>query len=167
MATNTANPSIRPILDRIASILNDYIVAGAVLNPTGGTRPVRLIRTGWPIPGRIPYNLCPCIFVHAGQSEDKDEYLGQQMHRMTVTLSLIENILDTDMSVDHVYDYIDELRKLIFVTYRHWKRPSDASLSIVTTEPIGWSAAPVSEGQDHFLVQADITMTVVRQFDFY
>ena len=167
MATNTPNASIRPILARIVDVLNDYMDAGDVLNPTGGTRPIKLIRVGWPVPRAIASAQFPAIFAHADSCEDRDEYLGEQMQRMTVTLSLIENVLDTDMSMDHVYDYIDELRKLVYVTHRHWKRGGDSDLGIVTTEPMGWSAAPVYEGEDHFMVQADITFTVVRQFDFY
>jgi hypothetical protein len=167
MATNTPNASIRLILARIVDVLNDYMDPGDVLNPTGGTRPIQLIRVGWPVPRAIASAQFPAIFAHADSCEDRDEYNGIQVARMTVTLSLIENILDTDMSMDHIYDYIDELRKLVFATHRTWEKTGQTDLSVISTLPIGWAASPVYEGEDHFLVQADLNMQVMRPLYFY
>jgi len=167
MPTNTPNASIRLIIDRIVDILNDYMDPGDVFNPTDGNRPVQKIAKGWPVPERIPYNLSPSIWVHADSCVDVDEYVGAQAQGMTVTFSIVENIIEPDLSIDHIYDYIDELRKLCFVTHRKWKREADADLGIKTTKPGGWMIAPVYQDDDHFMLQADMTVTVVRNFDFY
>jgi uncharacterized protein (UPF0254 family) len=96
-----------------------------------------------------------------------DEYTGMQVHRIQVTFSLIEHILDAPSAADHVYDYIDELRRLIFVTHRKWKRGGDSDLGIITTLPIGWNAAPISEASNHFIVQADIQARILVPLNFY
>jgi len=168
MPTNAPNASIRLIIDRIVDILNDHMAHGEVFNPTDGNRPVQKIAKGWPIaPERIPYNLCPSIWVHADSCVDGDDFHGMQIQRMNVTFSIVENIIDPNLSIDHAYDYIDELRKLCFVTYREWRRDGDSDLGIRDTQPQGWNIAPVFAEDDHLILQADLTVTLLRQFDFY
>ena len=167
MATATTNASIRPVLARIKDILDDYLDAGDVLNPTGTTRPVKLIEVGWPVAQLVHVNELPAVYIHMDSMEPTDEWTGAQMHSMTVTLSLIENILDKSTSLDVVNDYVDELLSLVYKTHRKWKRAADSDLGIATTQPGGVTISPFDAADDHFLIQADITMLVQRQFDFY
>ena len=160
--------SILDIANRVKDILTDHLAPGDEFAPADDVpsagyrfRPVTAFRVGKDIPSEEFASSCPVAYVVALDDDPIDQYTGSQTMHTLVTVTFIENLLDTDDAYETVVYYAEVCRDLVFRLYRRWKRSGDSDLGIITTYP-GPIHCDTVEAEDLFLWTGQVSFTVER-----